>query len=168
MPRIVTIISPEVPETPMFVGATLARTPKFTLSPTPDNSILGIVPHDMPSRPAIETPHPFFVVDPARSRGSSVCSPRPRGSPRSSRTATCPTARTTTCGSTSLSTWPACAAAFAVLEGEVIPFPEPWHWSRGEDGRWQADSDWMDANVAAYHERTGGTRNSAGTGDLNR
>ena len=27
---------------------------------------------------------------------------------------------------------------------------------------------WMDANVAAYHERTGGTRNSASTGDLNR
>ena len=168
MPRIVTIISPEVPETPMFVGATLARTPKFTLSPTPDNSILGIVPHDMPSRPAIETPHPFFVVDPLEVEWIVGVQPPSAWEP----------AILTHCYvpyGADYDMWIDVAldvagmcGGFAVLKGEVIPFPEPWHWSRGEDGRWQADSDWMDANVAAYHERTGGTRNSASTGDLNR
>ena len=127
MPRIVTIISPEVPETPMFVGATLARTPKFTLSPTPDNSILGIVPHDMPSRPAIETPHPFFVVDPREVERIVGVQPPSAWEP----------AILTHCYvpyGADYDMWIDVAldvagmcGGFAVLKGEVIPFPEPWH-----------------------------------------
>ena len=63
MPRIITIISDDVPDSTLFIGSALARTPRFTIDRRPDDATFGIVSKETPGRLALEVARPFMVFD---------------------------------------------------------------------------------------------------------
>ena len=63
MPRIITIISDDVPDSTLFIGSALARTPRFTIDRRPDDATFGIVSEETPGRLALEVARPFMVFD---------------------------------------------------------------------------------------------------------
>ncbi|QQM67540.1 hypothetical protein [Actinomyces weissii] len=161
MPRVITIVSPDVPEVNMFLGTTIVRTPKFTISPALDESLFGLVPHERPERPALEVPHPMIVID-----GREV--ERVVGVRPPAEWVPCIMTQCFVPHGELYDMWVQIVAdvarmcnGFAVEAGRVVPLPEPWPWYRGEDGRWCADDAWMDQNVETYYARHPEERNPA-------
>ncbi|SPT54331.1 Uncharacterised protein [Actinomyces bovis] len=155
MPRIVTIVSPGVVEADLFIGAALARTPKFEVTKTPDDALFGIVPKELPLRPAIQVPHPMIVPDPREVERVIGVRPPEGWMPTLLTQCYVPHQPEYDIWVEVVRDVAAMSDGFAVVAGQVIELPDPWPWSRTIDGKWQADPAWLDERVQDYLQRTG-------------
>lgn len=153
MPRIVTIVSPEVPDSRLFLGAVLARTPKFHITRTPDDALFAITPKEMPKRPVLHVPHPMIVVDPREVERIIGVRPPEDWMPTLLTQCYVPPQPEYDMWVGVVRDVAAMSGGFAVENRQIIPLPSPWPWSQDENGKWIADPDWLDQCVAAYKKR---------------
>ena len=155
MPRIVPIVSPDVPHVSLFLGAALARTPDFRLLRTPDSSLLRFIDGEHPRLTALDVPRPFMVMDPreaARIVGPTV----PEDwSPTVLTRCMLPVGRTYDMWVGVVGDVARMAEGFAVERGKKVALPEPWPWSLDEEGKWTPEPRWRQMLVDDYYRRTG-------------
>lgn len=159
MPRIVTIVSPEVPHVTMFMGAALARTPDVHVSRTPDDSLVRFIDGEHPKLAALDVPHPFAVTEPKEvKRVVGVLPPSTWEPPVVLTRCMLPTAPAYDMWVQVVADVAGMSGGFAVERGEVVTTPQPWPWSEGDDGLWRPDPAWHQEQVKAFYARTGRER----------
>ena len=156
MPRIITIISDDVPDSTLFSGSALARTPRFTIDRRPDDATFGIVSKETPGRLALEVARPFMVFDAREVTRMYGVTPPAQWQPVVLTTCMVPREQQYDMWVDVVRDVAGMCGGLPVLAGQVIEQPDPWPWVRRPDGRWAPTEDFMDASVAAYRARTGG------------
>ena len=156
MPRIITIISDDVPDSTLFIGSALARTPRFTIDRRPDDATFGIVSKETPGRLALEVARPFMVFDAREVTRMYGVTPPAQWQPVVLTTCMVPREQQYDMWVDVVRDVAGMCGGLPVLAGQVIEQPDPGPWVRRPDGRWAPTEDFMDASVAAYRARTGG------------
>ncbi|QPL05353.1 MULTISPECIES: hypothetical protein [Actinomyces] len=168
MPRIVTIVSPEVPHISLFTAAALARTPDFTVYRTPDESLVRYIDGQDRQVAALDVPHPFTVTDQREVERVVGVLPPTTWQPVVLTRCMLPIWHASDMWAQVVADAAGMSNGYAVERGEIVRTVQPWPWSRDEEGAWRPDPAWHDAQVDAYYARTGQERpdkDAAGLGD---
>ena len=147
MPRIITIISDDVPDSTLFIGSALARTPRFTIDRRPDDATFGIVSKETPGRLALEVARPFMVFDAREVTRMYGVTPPAQWQPVVLTTCMVPREQQYDMWVDVVRDVAGMCGGLPVLAGQVIEQPDPW---------WAPTEDFMDASVAAYRARASG------------
>lgn len=150
MPRIVTIVSPDAPTAEMFVATTFVREPRFYVRQLSTGAGFGLIPKDRTNRAAIEILNPTTVADPREIvRLLGVAIPA-QWNPAIVTRCSIPFGEIYDQYIDIAVDTAAMSDGIAVMDGQRIPLPDPWHWRRNEKGKWTPDSDFVDACIARY------------------
>ena len=156
MPRIITIISDDVPDSTLFIGSALARTPRFTIDRRPDDATFGIVSKETPGRLALEVARPFMVFDAREVTRMYGVTPPAQWQPVVLTTCMVPREQQYDMWVDVVRDVAGMCGGVPVRAGAVNAQPDPWPWGRRPGRRGAPTEDFMDASVAAYRARAGG------------
>lgn len=136
MPRILTIITPDVPDITLFVGSALGRGLHFTPRSDATGLAMSLFDDVDPTHPALEVVRPTFVADVREvTRFHRVDIPTdwellvltqctvPHGDDFEAYMSVAQDVAIMSNG-------------IASVQGRALPRPTTWPWSRGQDGRW--------------------------------
>ena len=164
MPRIVTIVGASAPTVETFVATTIVREPRFYVRQLSTGAGFGLIPKDRPHRAAIEILNPTTVADPREIvRLLGVTIPR-HWQPAIVTRCSLPFGEIYDQYIDIAVDTAAMSDGIAVMNGQRLPLPDPWHWRRNEEGKWTPDSAFVDACVARYkatHQDAGASQSGA-------
>ncbi|WP_159624484.1 hypothetical protein [Actinomyces sp. zg296] len=141
MPRIATIITPDVPDITLILGVAMARFEHATIRREEDGSAVMLFDDADAFTPALHVPRPFVVSDPREVlRLHDVVLP-PEWRPVILTVCAVGTGELFDPYLDIVQDAAIMSGGIVSLNGRQMPPPKDWPWHRGADGRWEPDPD---------------------------